>query len=797
MLRLFAWFDRLPLPDVQGRKYVRVWTGVVLTTNTGQRYLDTMDGFLLNDDGKKLRIVRPDWNLAEYERNGNTPDDEYFVGYRELNLINEVTTLASRLGTKEEADGWEYSHSVYFDRLERAGRLLSIARMVALVGKEDLALTLLRKLPASYQVTPESNDDWTDLEEELHENFAELLRWQTMRAFDDKGVTRADLLARYKQIIELCPLSSEAKKIQAEEIPMLERMLKEDVSHPTLSQTQLASLLPAKRAEELVFQLRNDNVPPSSRMDSWPEEDLPPSIASNGAYEQLKRLRFEAVPAVIKALKEDSYTRTVRISTRYGGGGRVVRVNDLSHEILTEIVGFNFYWIVPSDTKDKEAAVHKLIEEWWEEIQEKGEKQTLIDRVSAGGHIQHFAEVLLARYPDAGEEAIIAAVRKSDRTETALIELLQKRNSERSREFFLTEMRENPQLPNRLASARILQSFGDPAAVQEMIRYWESIPSQTLAEFAPPKENAGSFGVPPAGSLEQPLSNLLQFLLSSGNPGAIIAVEKRLPELSVHGKLMAIDAAPVEAVSTNAEADCALADLLISTFADKTVPRRAPIDRKSHGPEPLSSRRVADYSGEALHNLWPDKFPFDVNASPPARDLQLVQIANLRRRERNEPELPLPDVPQLPKLDLPRASNIVAIEWAPESMAPSAELSAKLESLIGAKLTFQSIMAAISSYTSRPDPRARRFELSMYRFTDLTGVRILACLKPGSEPRENIYSWTMIEMGEYSDNDSEHLPHLHEFARPQHWEKMKKAIEAMHIAPPAKNFHFSIQIGDE
>jgi len=495
--KLYLWFDRLPIPKVKGRKYVRIWNGGRTVVANGKKISDTTEGFLLHDGGSRFQVVFPDFTVTTMEKEGARPGEESFVGYREISLEQEARHLIPKLGNKEVAEAW--AHAAYNDRLGRTAQVFSMARLCALRGHRDLAKALLARLGALRRVMPNSRA-YEPLETELQEDFAELLEWNAIRGAPGKGLTRTDLLAQFRRIEALCPAAEFVLKRVREEVARLEEQVKEDAAHSAVSDAEYAALSPADQAVELVYRLRDETGRSGGE---WPYADSHEPMPSNGSNVGLLNLGFEAVPALVAALDQKGDTRSVMATKRYGGGAWLISIHDVAIAALSEIAGIGSYWQVPNwgtmKRAGSEPAVRKQIEDWWRDVRQKGEEAYLVGKLSTEGNAFEVGRRLLTRYPENGAREIVKAAEASTdgRQRSQWIKLLWKHDTPECRAFFERELRGGPTLGNRVAAAYGLRLLGDLQAEVDDPARWKRIANEIAAvsELEPKRAFEIRFGI--------------------------------------------------------------------------------------------------------------------------------------------------------------------------------------------------------------------------------------------------------------------------------------------------------------
>jgi hypothetical protein len=203
----------------------------------------------------------------------------------------------------------------------------------------------------------------------------------------------------------------------------------------------------------------------------------------------------------------------------------------------------------------------------------------------------------------------------------------------------------------------------------------------------------------------------------------------------------------------------------------------------------ILSARICDLAALTLHELWPEKYAFDRWLPPAARLTQCTEGANIRLKELGEPLLPLPERVAPVEPDLGKVGEIVSVRSDPATTDPPADVVAKLSALQGAALSSDAIVSAVSAYAAKPMPNTHRLALYISRFSDLSGISILAEFIPGSEEESAVRGDRQLNVWTDCEKSSRNLPrgtaygHFADFADPAKWRPLRRAIDSAVAAP--------------
>jgi len=566
--RAFAWFDGLGYPDLAHAPFVR------MTGGTLPEY-----GFLLDDDATAFRVFTVGLETVRKR-----------VACERLSLADYVRNGLRHLAHPPEHEWpWEFEpfgHRRYEPTLWF--RVFVFARACARQGHADLA----RRLWTLMEADAYFRGDETTLRAVQEQVAYEALRFVRLD-FGDPGRSWADLLARcrwWKERFAALPGSAWVNAM----IPMLERIVAPPAGEPE------------DRVARLILHLCDTS--------------MPRGVAA-GPAQELVRLGHAAVPQLLDAWDDERPCRCVWWERRFKGyyrrPVRVVRVGAQVRAIVGKIAGHEFADAVEARLWD--AGVRGL-----------EEKAVLVRMVSDGCEdAATGARLLLERYPDAAEAAILAGLaRARDGFGRALlVRQLHPIRTEATTRFLLDEIRAAD--PGRRAlAAWLLLDRGRAEGVTAVAEAWRS------------------------GSEWWEVS---EFLCDCGRSEAAAALEERFDAVSLDTRFDIVSryllgrSWPVpdaEPPAPDAKWEAAVESLLVHALADAHhmrgwTGRKAGTSVGCDGYN-FGDPRVCDVAACALKEKFPDRYDFQLGAPVAERDGQLLAFRNRWRAAHGLPALPPP-----------------------------------------------------------------------------------------------------------------------------------------------------------
>jgi hypothetical protein len=393
--RILAWFDKLDLPDVSGKLYVRIDTGLWIEPADGPRPNQFVEGFLLKEDEDSFTV------FISGVREFHPPDDRSVVpslGESDIRFAPLRTVRFKRVFDNGSETG-RASYQV-LDLGVRAAALIERVRQQTLVDGDfnDLLWPLGFPAPGAQVVAfahalrqsgrePQGDEllhmfiragladgtqAWENPLARLQENLGRTFVEWAEADMTDGIIPRAQLIDVYARFGSLFPPSDTGINFQRDYMKrsaaVLRRMAAEEAAHVA---RPLASLTPAEQAAELIYQLRDLHLPFSYQAAGgvpYPFEPwMPQNDSEKTPVHRLVDLGDAAVPVLIAALGDESFTRT-----DYAGMKahpiRAMRVNDVALAILEHMAGQRFPREPDGGPWDI-ARSRPYVEKWWAEKQ--------------------------------------------------------------------------------------------------------------------------------------------------------------------------------------------------------------------------------------------------------------------------------------------------------------------------------------------------------------------------------------------------------------------------------------------
>lgn len=489
----FAWAATLEFPDVSGLPFKRMagkehgpGYGFVLEEDENEIKLITL-GFNPRTLGKETLTAISDFTLEAYTRTLNKMSSDEILNAGSDSLLRRFSDgwpvefpprshtflcawiLHRRGAAKVAAETYQRARDFsYEDRFE-----FSIRRRAGLTEKSfrsTLALQIEKTLLSRANLA----SDWTQL-------------------------PRTKLLPPYERIQRCFPNSPKAKETK-ENVVTLRLMIAEDRRRPPLTVEEISRLPIEQQAEEWVYQLR----------------DAVGSRGSGGflhlSHRPLEKIGYPAVPALIKALDDERFTR---------GGARIGHAASL---ILRHITLEDFGVQVGRGTSSLEwlrkSPAKQTAEAWWQEHLKIGAAAQLVKGVEQGDRSSATkAHHLIRRFPGLATEAIWKGMQAATNhyARAWLVERLVDLRNPQAKAYQWREMRESPALGSRELCAQSLfhQKHGQET-VAAMLGEWRNR-DRWLAKDT---DHNPSF------------PSLLEFLLTCDDPSVIREIHSEYPKLS-------------------------------------------------------------------------------------------------------------------------------------------------------------------------------------------------------------------------------------------------------------------------
>jgi hypothetical protein len=619
----FAWFDGLGFPDLAKCKFVRVTTGHYYheRDGTAKNFYDF--GFLVRDDGSRFTVLDAYLWTHYYTKSDSQRAEHEKVTYEAWDLEKETTLALKSLQLPEDKDAFPRR---FGERLTEPAELFVWARVCAAQGKPKLADQLLAQAKRNAEKRAEGAKADRTFHQIIADDIAHAQMWQAVEAFGDPAVSRRELLARFDLIVKHFPRNLHWNRAK-EAAELLKKMVEEDEAHARNTVKATKEITKEERIAQLIFRLRDQNghqFMQPGHCDVFAQGHLGFEGGEKSPAQQLVDIGYDAVPQLIAVLEDDRFTRSVGFQRDFYFSHFVLRVGDCAEAVLERIAGRSFW--EPRSTsaamlKDGQANIVKAkVQEWWQEFQEKGEKQMLIDGVRAGDYDSpKQAKRLAKKYPDSAVPAIRQGVKSAsqDWVAKSLVENATELKGEPATAF-LREQLHGSYLLCRVAAARGLLERSRDEAIDAMIAEWNN-----------------------AGKVENH-EDLINFLLWCGKAEAVKALAKDLHNQSIDIRLRVIEAVysppwwwEKQQKSLGQEVEQAIDEVLIEELDDCREQTRM---TGIWGGKEVSDPRLCDLSGHVLAQRWKQPSWFDLSASQKTRDRQRVELKSIwLKKQRKEP----------------------------------------------------------------------------------------------------------------------------------------------------------------
>lgn len=512
--KLFAWLDTLGFPDLAQRQFVQVKPQDLARPLAFDRL---PRGFLLSENEQTFTVFTLDLERITFQTAAAPRARTPSAGYQTLDLVQEVRTVLTRMSRPD----YDRRQGRFYRKTSDRAEAVLLARACLANGLGNVVHELVDQAAAlrGEQTGKPSGVDGLQLA--LTEDLGTTVIWLNTLALGDPAVSRAELLERFRSFSQKFAGTRHAPQAD-ETAKILERMVKEDVEHEQRKKP-LSEMTMDERVAELIYQLRDQNgrqwkQPGGCEIFLDPRDDQGLFMEIENVAEgsgspatQLLWIGFEAVPQLIEHLEDDTLTRSVGYGRDFRFSHEALRVRDCARAILHRISALPY---------DGYFTPYK-VETWWKEFQKKGEKQSLIEGVTAvTQNSTAQAWRLMKKHPDAALAAMITGAKKTDKPwiRTGFVELASQIPGDQSTAFLLSELQAGPDLRIRTSAAKALVLRKHPDAIPALIREWEQLTED------PERAAKGHI---PDGSRQ-----LINVMLNSENAAARQALEQGLEQRS-------------------------------------------------------------------------------------------------------------------------------------------------------------------------------------------------------------------------------------------------------------------------
>ncbi|HSY17880.1 MAG TPA: hypothetical protein VK815_06070, partial [Candidatus Acidoferrales bacterium] len=787
----FEWFGTLGFPDVKGCPCVRLENGGYWAVDGKPENINYIEAFVLATNAGNLTLFGTDL-YTRTVTNANQPKGRIFGDH--FDRINLRDGAQAKIATLQNRPAKEDSLQHFNRASEERAEVFVLAWACWRQGLLEESQQLYEQV-GEMRTRIHGHDHFSNFREALEMDFGHAMMWRAVLDLRDPSVSRQDALKEFQEIPEKYPHSEYCG--QARQMArVLTRMINEEQTHVRIGTNDLASLPVEARIQELVYRLRDQNghqIIFPGRCDVFDVFDGV-SYTTNTPAHQLVRLGYAAVPALIAAVDSDTLSRSLAERRFSDAPDVVLTVGDCAEQVLEKITGRSFYTPKDGNSYMSEAgegeATRQAAGAWWAEFQQKGEKQTLMDAVTAAGHdAPAQAELLCQRYPDVATATLIrganAATNNSVRAE--LVQQIGKIAEPSGIEFLEAELLHGPYLRSRVAAAFNLRQRGDQNATTAMIREWARQPPKDAADKYEWKE-------------------VIEFLSGSDSADAVSALGTNLLQRPAQIKLEVIS----EVGETNRMFNrdektypspatlAAIEQVLAGSLEDTEECYNTYFGRNEKN---LADPRICDVAAWFLADRWPARYAFDVSGSLGARNRQRMECLNFWRTAHNLPPLAMagPEIqPPQPTVGRSEAAKVTMIEWSEDSAKPGPEFAARISSLKDKRLDPEKVVGLLTHFAGYPEKNSMGLKLEVSKDTDLKGVSIIVRLIPGTPPTPTgSIGWDVSEhvvLGGKTIGGSSGGGIMEAYAEPKSWEDLESAMEQAVSAPAETPFEMSVRI---
>ncbi|MBW2726905.1 MAG: hypothetical protein JRE71_21205 [Deltaproteobacteria bacterium] len=381
-----AWWDGLGLPDLGKTPFVRVGTGWIMSQGD-EKWEAKQYGFLLREDTKSFTTL--DTALRKIVWSKKSPP----LSHREAVPSYERIPIGATLG--EVLSSWDrlvdgssvdWAALTAIDRSHgddefglryvntRIYRAFVLARALLAHKETKLALRLWKRIAEDERHTPRYGN-WSAvsaLKESVQ--FGTLRIWE--ERFSDPQVSFREQLLDYKNWLR-CFSTEPNSAISLARLKVVERMGRDEASyHVTLK--MLDPLSAEDRVPILIESLAAVHGDPPGAIPVARSDSAAGSTGLSPLLE-LVEIGYPAVPALIKALDDDRYTRcrwrTFPMKSYFRIRTGPVHVCNLAYEALRRISGETAagHWNALALTLDDEfrRQIRTKMEAWWKTARKK------------------------------------------------------------------------------------------------------------------------------------------------------------------------------------------------------------------------------------------------------------------------------------------------------------------------------------------------------------------------------------------------------------------------------------------
>lgn len=788
----FQWFQGLAFADVEKAPFVCYTDGGWLQSGRQEPQQPERPGFLLASDDAGFKVLDAAWEVKTFTRTAPGAQPHETVAWKEADFDGFALEMLEDLRKPKEEDGYRRR---FGERLSEPAEVFGYAWAAWRRGSKDLPQDLFAEAVKLAGQSRRGGDEPANFRTRLEHDFAHAEIWRAVLAFGggDRGSSetlapRTELLAMFENIVRRYPSSPHIPRAK-DTVAMLKEMIAEDEAHPPVTDDAFKALPPEEKARELVFRLRDQHGQQFGQP-GWCDIFRMQETGGSPAH-QLVALGYDAVPALIPALSDKRFSRSVGFHRDFYFSHQVLTVGDCALAVLQRISGLDFYERRTTSSymsgEEQEAATRKAVEEWWAGVQKKGVKQMLMDQIASGEFSPGpLAEKLKALDGAALLPALLAGAARTEveYTKRAFFFLLGETGDKKAHEFLLRRMKEEKGVPDRLAAISALLPLKRADVLAALLKEWRDYRS-TRPGF------------------DDPFDTLAELLVQSREVAAIEALGSHWKNLtaSQRGEIGTKFADELKPGGGHGGSKNAVPPEVLA--AAERVLAAALEDRTSRvnmigclGDWEFSSPRVSEIALWALHELKPETWSFSPKATAAQREAERLAAINHRRKANGQPPLPEPKPRgKLPPEEALRISEVLITSPKQRSNAGKL-LTAAAQGLSGKKLEASTLPDLCRRFAAGEFPGIAGLTVEARRDGDLTGVVLEISFRSGRKSNENGLSHDSLVtlsgetlLNSWGSGSNGHL------ASADGWKEEIRSLDKLIAAPPDAPFEAHFDLG--
>ncbi|WP_395751284.1 HEAT repeat domain-containing protein [Prosthecobacter sp.] len=796
-LKCFQWFSTLGYPDVKEARWAEIWTGSWSSSGGEDKpKAHTIQGFITKDSKAEFFVVRTDLFSSKLKKSKpDTPSHER-VGFEERPFLKMVEQQLEALRHPPK-DSWHR----FGAKLGLKAEVFFLAYVCWQRGEEDLAAQLYAE---AQKLTPfrSQTREPGQMQEDLEKDLGHAAMWDAVLrcgggslGWHDWGSSgklepRTDLLKAFRRVVQLFPHCEHVERAK-QSADMLERMIQEDKINPPLTQKEIDQLPLDKRVAKLVWMLRDQNGHQWSQP-GWCDVFSMEEKGTSPAH-QLLAIGYPAAPALIEALNDERFSRSVGFHRNFHFSHTILTVGDCAQQILSRMSGQNFY--SPASTsgymsnEEKMLEVQKAARKWWEEYQKKGKKQMLVDSIAAGKTSPYaLVQQLQAEAPAAVEDALLRGIEKAQNPwmRRQFIQQLGALKSPAATEKLFKLMEKDKSQEVRLEAAGRLLNLEHPRVLPAILHEWDILPAGD--DSSERRENfEEKVGLLIATGDEQAMRALADHWDDRPVSERFEIVNKLGEGLDAARKEYVFSSLKVRPVSSGAKE--AAIELLAHALEDRDTRDGY---SGSNGDFRFNNPPICDFALWALHKIDGDKYAFTPKADRRQRDAEQLAAANVWRKEHQKPLLqPPPPRPALAEKD---ALKIVTVQITPATGFEDIPLIKQALALRDSPFGPKTISALLIRFASEEAPGIRGLRIKAVRENDLTGVELHLRIEPGDYPARDGPGWSTGHSGTIGTKNLSSSGGSSSFSgagKADAWDDFEEELTQALESPPTTAFTFS------